>query len=243
MLEWIIPIAAYYLFFGNKKKSGVISGKYVPIKQPNFKEKLKPILKSLEKDLKSPGLYDFFMGVARIESRWFPSAIRYESTGYRLLFSQPNKEGKRLMMDKWKKNPWKYDKSLWLYTGGLFQIFPANALNTQDKVANNWDPRTVFDPYYQIAYCIDFASRLNLNHKADSWLKIRYGWNSLSVLYNYDNENYIEKAERVEDKIYKAILNNNGDPDILYLHQPDLFSYYRKNYKFNKLLEHIKSMS
>lgn len=251
MIEILLPAAILYLL-GKTSKASTPLTKYYPKEQPSFKAKLKPILKQLEKDLKAPGLYDFFMGVARIESRWYPDAIRYESTGYNLVkpcIRDSNnkclkKNGVILRKDfksRYKENPWRKSPYLWNYTGGLFQLFPGTALYTADYSAKNYDPTTVFDPYYTIAYAIDLASRFNKNHGADQWVKIRYGWNSLRTLLYYDGT-MTKEAERVGKKIHNAILENGADPSFLYDYRPNLFAYYRENYGFQKLLKHIQSM-
>lgn len=242
MIEILIPAAILYLL-GKTSKASTPLTKYYPKEQPSFKAKLKPILKQLEKDLKAPGLYDFFMGVARIESRWYPDAIRYESNGYNLVKPCKKENGKVVckFRKRWLENPWKNSPYLWNYTGGLFQMFPGTALYTADQSAKNYNPITVFDPYYSIAYAIDFASRLNKYYNADNWIKVRYGWNSLGTLIHYDGK-MAKEAERVGNKIYKSIETNGGNTSILYDYQPNLLSYYRENYGFQKLLKHIQSM-
>lgn len=238
MIEYLVPVGFFYILFGKKSKSG-LPNKYIPKDQPNFTSKLKPILKNLEKDLKAPGLYDFFIGVKYIESKGFPSAIRYEKTGYKQLFLDWKDPKKRRFKKRFENNKWRTKPYLWNYTGGLFQIFPGTALYAADQTPKNNDPRTVFNPYYNIAYSIDYASRLNKSHGADNWVKVRYGWNSLGTLKFYDGK--MEKeAERVRNKIHNAIEKTGGDPDILYDYQPNLFSYYRQNYGFDKVLKLIK---
>lgn len=238
MLKVIIPAVLFWVLTGKKAKGS--PSRYIPKEQPNFKSELKPILKQLEKDLKAPGLYSFFMGVARIESRWYPDAIRYESTGYNLVKPKAD-DGTRKFKKRYKENPWRSKPYLWNYTGGLFQMFPGTALYTADQSAKNNNPTTVFDPYYSIAYAIDFASRLNKYYDADEWVKVRYGWNSLGTLLYHDGK-MAKEAERVGNKIHKAIVTNGDSPSILYKYQPNLFAYYRENYGFKKLLNHIRNL-
>ena len=57
----------------------VKNGKFVPKKQPSFKNQLNEILIDLEEKLEIEDLRDFLMGVAWVESKYYPSAIRYET--------------------------------------------------------------------------------------------------------------------------------------------------------------------
>lgn len=219
---------------GSKSKSvtgldgSVIDGKYKPKKQSEFKSNLDEILTDLESKLEIEDLRDFLMGVAWVESKYFPSAIAYVT----------------IDSDRWvdikktyKTNPFIKNKYLWDYTGGLFQLFPSSALKTSDKKAIKNNPTTVFDPYYSIAYAIDFASRLE-KIGADSWFETRLGWASLSIL----NEKPPDKVLEIENRIIKGINNSNGDVNILYKYVPGRFDKYRSQYGFKKTLDYIQSI-
>src|SRR5574338_231409 len=200
-----------------------IPNKYIPESQPNFKEQLNSILYNLENKLQIYGLRDYFMTIAWIESRYYPSAINYEpGKGWAFDSSSVPK--------LFPKNPWKNYKYLWEYTGGLFQLFPYNALNTWDKSANNLAPTTVFNPIYSICYAIDFAYRLQKKYDAQTWLDIRLGWHSLGALFNKPGDTVIA----VENRLLKSTKENGINPDFLY-ELVDLSSY--EKYGFYKLIK------
>jgi hypothetical protein len=203
--------------------SGTIeNGKYIPVKQNEFKSKLNKILQSLESKLKIDGLRDYFMTIGWIESRYYPSAIRYEpNKGY-----HPN---------LFHNNKWKNYKYLWEYTGGLFQLFPYNALNTMDGTAKNLAPTTIFNPKYTIAYALDFAYRLQKKHGAETWLDIRFGWASLNTLYNKPADTIIA----IENRLLKSTTENNINSDFLYEYV-DLSSY--EKYQFSGIIKLINSI-
>ncbi len=202
------------------------NGKFVPKKQPSFKSELNDILIDLEEKLEIEDLRDFLMGVAWVESKFYPSAIRYETTGFIGVQKNPT----RFKNNKWRKNP-----AYWNLTGGLFQFFGSTALSTADSAANNFSPLTIFNPYYSIAYAIDFASRLNKSYGAKTWFDIRLGWHSISLLKGKDPDIMLE----VENRIVKGINNSGGNPEILYEYNPNNFSKYRSEYGFKKLLNYL----
>jgi len=148
------------------------NGKFVPRKQPSFKNQLNEILIDLEEKLEIEDLRDFLMGVAWVESKFYPSAIRYETTGFIGVQNNPT----RFKNNKWRNNP-----VYWNFTLGLFQMFPSTALSVSDGAAKNNNPLTLANPYYSIAYGIDFASRLNKSYGAKTWFDIRLGWHSLVI--------------------------------------------------------------
>jgi hypothetical protein len=199
----------------SKGSSSSSSPKFVPDKQPSFKKNLNLILVALEEKLDCPYLRDYFMCVAYVESRFLPSAIRYESGGYYPSNTNTFRE------------PY-----LWKYTGGLFQMFPFVALDTADGTAKDLDPRYVFNPLYAIAFAIDFAYRLNKYHEADRWLYVRFGWRSLKTL----NEKPLEIGQQVQDRMIKAADELGIDPNFLYQH-PDFTKY--KNLQFKGTLNWI----
>jgi len=216
------------------KSKGVVStssgeGKFVPKPQPNFKNQLDKILTNLEEELEILYLRDFFMGVAWVESKYFPSAIAYEN-----LDDSTWANIKKI----YKTNKYISQKKLWVWTGGLVQLFPSTALKTADGKGINNSPLTVFEPYYNIAYAIDYASRLNKSFDADTWFDIRLGWASLNTLKNKDPN----KILAIEDRIVKGINNSDGNLNILYEYLPDNFDKYRSQYGFKKTLDLIKSM-
>lgn len=226
-LLMLIPL----LFMKSKSVVSTSSGegKFVPKPQPNFKNQLDKILTNLEEELEILYLRDFFMGVAYVESRYFPSAIAYET----------------LQLDTWnnikklyKTNKYITQKNLWTFTAGLIQLFPSTALKTADGKGINNSPLTVFDPYYSIAYAIDYASRLNKSFDANTWFDIRLGWASLNTLKNKDPE----KVLAIENRIVNGIEKSNGNPEILYEYLPNNFDKYRSQYGFKKTLDLIKSM-
>lgn len=230
-----LPLLAisFLLLLGNKgtnsiKSKSTKTSKYKPEEQPEFKKKLDDILTELESELEIKGLRDFLMGVAWVESKYHPDAIAYVTI---------SKDRWETIKKTYKTNKYTKDKYLWDYTGGLFQLFPSSALKTTDKTALNNNPITVFDPYYSIAYAIDFASRLQ-KLGADTWLDIRLGWASLSTMYDKPPN----KVSEIENRIIKGIKNSNGDVDILYKHIPDKFTKYRSQYGFKKTLDLIKSI-
>lgn len=205
-----------------KSNSSVSSGKYVPAKQNEFKQRLNDILKSLESKLKIYGLRDYFMTIAWIESRYYPSAIKYEI-------------GKGFYPNLFPKNKWKNYRYLWEYTGGLFQLFPYNALNTMDGTAKNLSPTTVFNPLYTIGYALDFAYRLQKKYGADSWLDIRFGWAGLDVLFDKPADRIIA----IENRLLKSTTENNINPDFLYEYT-DLNPYGK--YGFSGIMKLINTL-
>lgn len=211
----------------NENKS-IVDGKYKPKKQPEFKNKLDDILTKLESKLEIEDLRDFLMGVAWVESKYYPSAIAYVTI-------KPERwiDIKKL----YKTNKYINNKVLWDYTGGLFQLFPSSALRTRDKTAVKNNPVTVFDPHYAIAYAIDFASRLE--NGANTWIDIRLGWASSQI----QAEKPPDKVLEIEGRIIKGIENSGGDTEILYKYVPNRFSKYRSEYGFKKTLNYIKSLN
>lgn len=197
-----------------------IPTKYIPPQQPDFYPKLKVILPYVENLLDCPYLANYFSCVGYVESRFVPSAIRYET-------------GKGYHPDLFPKNPYIGQKYLWEYTGGLFQMFPYVALNTGDNMGNTLDPRLVFHPLYSIAFAIDFAYRLNKYYDADRWLYVRFGWRSLSTLKNKP----LEEGEAVQNRMINAADELGINPQFLYQH-PN-FAVYEKYYKFKGLLNHL----
>lgn len=212
-----------------KSTSSSSDGTYKPKPQPNFKNQLDNILTILEPKLEIQYLRDFFMGVAWVESQYFPSAINYED----------------LESDKWnyikkiyKSNKYISQKNLWVFTGGLVQLFPSTALKTADGKGMKNSPLTVFDPHYNLAYAIDYASRLNKSFDANTWFDIRLGWASLATLKNKEPN----KVLAVEGRIVNGIEKSNGNPEILYEYLPNNFDKYRSEYGFKKTLDLIKSL-
>jgi hypothetical protein len=200
----------------------VVGGKYIPNKQPEFKSKLNSILKALESKLKIYGLRDYFITIGWIESRYYPSAIQYRpNQGYHPHLFPENK--------------WIKQRSLWEYTGGLFQMFPYVALDTWDGKAQNLAPTTVFNPYYQIAYALDFAYRLQKKYNAETWFDIRLGWAGLNILLKKPGQKLIE----IENRLLKSTNVNNINPDFLY----DSISLkpYEK-YQFSGILKLVKTL-
>jgi len=236
-LTIILTVTALATVLTSKKTKAVIS-KFVPKQKLSVKSELNKKLKILEKELKAPGLRDFFMGAAYIESKYIPSAIRYESSGFNLVF---NKKENRYY-SYFENNPYRSKPYLWNYTGGLFQLFPATALKTEDQTAFNLNPTSVFDVDYTIAYAIDYASRLYTYHDAKTWLDIRFGWSSLQLLKNKDNPDYYKKGSEVEGRIINGVEKSGGDSNILYIQYNNLFSTYRNKYGFKKLLKFIQSI-
>lgn len=213
----------------NKKSSKSISSprfpdKYIPPKQPSFRSKSDLILPEIEKELKLVGFADMFSGIFQIESKFIPSAIRYESSGYSLVKNR---------IKDFSKNQFVGFEYLWNSTNGLAQLFPAVALLTADKTAHNLDPRILFDPYYNIAFSIDLAYRLNKNYKATNWEKIRYGWKSLTTLKDPEGET----AQAVKGRIIKGIKETGGSTSVLTM-QPN-FHRYGKEFQFQGILEYI----
>jgi len=215
----------------SKSTTSVSSGdKYKPKPQPNFKNQLDNILTTLEPKLEIQHLRDFFMGAAYVESRYFPSAITYEN-----LDADTWANIKKL----YKTNKYINQKNLWVWTGGILQLFPSTALKTADGKGVNNSPLTVFDPHYSIAYAIDYASRLNKSFDANTWFDIRLGWASLGTLKNKEPN----KVLAVEGRIVNGIEKSNGNPEILYDWLPNNFDKYRSEYGFKKTLELIKTVT
>jgi hypothetical protein len=236
-MDFTLPLLAIssLLLLGKSNKGtddvnkNVVDGKYKPKKQPEFKSELDDILKKLESKLEIEDLRDFLMGVAWVESKYYPSAVAYVT----------------IDSDRWvdikkiyKNNKYINQKYLWDYTGGLFQLFPSSALKTTDTTAIKNNPTTVFDPHYAIAYAIDFASRLE-KIGADTWFDIRLGWASLKTLA----EKPPDKVLEIENRIIKGIQNSGGDTEILYKYVSNRFDKYRSEYGFKKTLAYIKSLN
>lgn len=160
------------------------------------------------------------MTIGWIESRYYPSAINYET-------------GKGYHPHLFPNNNWKGNKYLWEYTGGLFQLFPYVALNTYDGSAKNVSPTSVFDPYYSIAYGIDLAYRLKKKYGAKTWFDVRLGWASIDILKKKPGQKVIE----IEDRLLNSAKENNINPEFLY--ETDLnFGSYKG---FKNTLKMIKS--
>jgi hypothetical protein len=220
------------LLLNSKTKSTTSSsdGKYKPKSQPEFKNQLDNILTTLEPKLEIQYLRDFLMGAAYVESRYFPSAITYEK-----LDNDTWNNIKKL----YKTNKYISQKNLWEFTAGLVQLFPSTALKTADGKGINNSPLTVFDPHYNIAYAIDYASRLNKYHDAVRWFDIRLGWASLQTLKNKEPN----KVLAVEGRIVNGIEKSGGNPEILYEYLPNNFDKYRSQYGFKKTLDLIKTIA
>lgn len=196
-------------------------GKFKPTPQKNFKSELEYILENLENDLEITNLKNYFITIGWIESRFYPSAMNDEP-------------GKGYYPDLFPKNKWRGNKLLWEYTGGVFQIFPYNALNTLDNKAKNLPPSMVFDPYYTIAFSIDFAYRLHKKYNADTWFDIRLGWAALNIL----KEKPPEKVLAIEGRLLKSTNENGIDEEFLW--EPVNFGKYSE-YGFKGTLELIQS--
>lgn len=233
-MDIILPLLALsgLALFSKPKSSSSSSGnfkngQYVPTRQLSFKTKLNSILIDLENKLEIEDLRDFFMGVAWVESKYFPSAIKYENTGYIGVENNPT---------RFKNNKWKNKKEYFNFTGGLFQLFPSTALSATGAVNNS--PLTVFDPYYTIVYGIDLASRLNKSYNVKNWFDVRLGWHSLKLLKDKTPEILLE----VENRIVNGINKSGGDSEILYKYLPDNFDKYRSDFGFKKLLKYTLSL-
>lgn len=219
----IIAIAAYAAL--KKPKSGTSSaGLYKPTPQGNFKDQLDPILLDLEETIQVPFLRDYLMTIGYIESRYYPSSITHES-------------GMGWYPDYFPKNKWRNQKNLWEYTGGLFQLFPYVALNTNDNKANNLNPVAVFDPYYTIAFATDLIYRLNRYYKAETWLDIRLGWRSLRAL----KEKNPKEVNEVLGRLTKSTTVNEIDPNFLY--QPVSFGNYKQYKSTQQYIETFRKKS
>lgn len=234
-MDFTIPLLALSsLFLLNKNKgtssgtTNIVDGKYKPKSQPIFKNELDDILTELEPKLEIEDLRDFLMGVAWVESKYFPSAVAYPS-----ITDERWADIKKL----YKTNKYIKNKVLWEYTGGLFQLFPSSALKTSDGTGLKNDPTTVFNPYYAVAYAIDFASRLE-KLGANTWFDIRLGWASLKTL----NEKPPDYVLEIEGRIIKGINASDGDVEILYKYVPNRFDKYRADYGFQKTLKYIQSI-
>lgn len=212
--------ATIFLLLGKNSRASSSQTKYVPPKQNNFTPKMREILPKLEEKLNCPYLSDFLLTVSRVESRGYPSAIRYEpGMGY-----HPN---------RFPQNPYRNYPYLWQYTGGLFQMFPYIALETYDNSAHKLDPRLVFNPYCSIAFAIDFAYRLHKKYNAERWIEIRFGWRSLKTL----QEKPIDIGQEIQNRMINAAEDLNINPGFLY-NYPN-FSVYENNYQFAKLVKYI----
>lgn len=204
-----ILLGSLALFGGGNKTSlkgiaqipygSIQKGKFKPTPQKSFKSELSYILENLENDLEITNLKNYFMTIAWIESRYYPSAIAYET-------------GSGYYPDLFPNNKWRGNKVLWEFTGGLFQIFPYNALNTGDKKANNLSPTMVFDPYYTIAFSIDFAYRLHWKYNANNWFDIRLGWAGLNVL----KQKPPQKVLDIEGRLLKSTSENGINEEFLW---------------------------
>lgn len=203
-----------------------------PQKQGSVKTELDNYLKAIEKDFEIPGIRDVFMGMSYVESRWIPSAWRYEPTGYKLAYKSPDYKEPR---EIFKNNPWIHDKVFWNSTSGLFQMFSANALDTNDQTAINLDPQLLLNWKYALAFAIDFAYRLNKKYDANSFIKIRYGWSSLSLLNSY-NTTSKQKASEVRGRVQEGIKKSNGKLSSLDI-KPNFSKY--AEFQFAGMLDYI----
>lgn len=227
----LLAISSLLLLRKSNKGSStgnLVNGKYKPKPQPVFKNELDNILTDLESKLEIEDLRDFLMGVAWVESKYFPSAIAYVTI-------DPEERWPSIKK-LYKTNKYINQKYLWDYTGGLFQLFPSSVLKTSDHTAMKNDPTTVFNPYYAIAYAIDLASRLE--NGANTWFDIRLGWASSQI----QAEKPPDKVLAIEDRIVKGIENSGGDVEILYKYVPGRFDKYRSEYGFQKTLKYIQSI-
>lgn len=209
----LFPIIAFAALAALKKPKTATSsgGLYKPTPQGNFKSQLDPILWDLEETIQTPFIRDYLMTIGYIESRYYPSAITHEP-------------GMGWYPDRFPNNKWKNQKNLWEYTGGLFQLFPYVALNTNDDKAKRLSPVAVFDPYYTIAFATDLIYRLNRYYDAKTWLDIRLGWRSLRAL----KEKNPKEVAAVKGRLLKSTEENEINPDFLY--EPVNFGNY-KQYK------------
>lgn len=224
------------LLLRNKSSSSsykYVEYKYEPPAQGSVKTDLDNYLRAIENDFEMPGIRDFLMSASWVESRFVPSAIRSESTGYKLVYKPPQYNEP---LDKFKNNPWIKDKSNWNFTGGLWQLFSGNALNTYDGKALNLDPKLVFNWKYSLAFAIDFAYRLNLKYDANSYLKIRYGWSSLDLLFNY-NTTLKTKASQVKGRLLEGAAHTKSNPENFNIN-PN-FKKYAKDFQYEGMLEYI----
>lgn len=219
----IVGLSSLLFLGGGSKGGGSVSIKYTPKKQSSFKSELNVILKDLENKLENPYIRDFFMCVAEVESKFIPSAIRYEN----ISGSWEN------FQKKFAKNPFITSRSLWAYTGGLFQLFPSTALSTNDGKGDTLNPTLVFHPLYTIAFAVDLAYRLNKYHDADRWIEVRLGWASLATL----KSGTLEKQEAVQNRMINAADKLGINPQFLYQH-PD-FTKYKNNYQFAGLVKYL----
>lgn len=206
---------------GSIPYGSIQKGIFKPYPQKSFKSELSYILENLENDLEITNLKDYFLTIGWIESRYYPSAIAHlPGLGY--------------YPDLFPKNQWRGNKSLWEYTGGLFQIFPYNALSASDNKAKNLPPTMVFDPYYTIAFSIDFAYRLHYKYNADTWFDIRLGWAGLNVLKQKPPQKILD----IEGRLLKSTNENNINEEFLW--EPVDFGKYTQ-YGFKGTLELIQS--
>lgn len=214
----ILGFALLSLFaFGNKESPKK------PIKQSPKQKEISGALEDLEQMLGLKGLHDVFMGFAKVESNFVPSATRPEPNGYNLV---ENNIGKLYA------NPWIKDKSLWQKTMGLFQQFPGSALLTSDGYGINLNPEILYDWRYSVALAVDFAYRLHKKYEADNFLQIRLGWASLKTL-NSPNSSY---AIEVMGRLLKGISDTGGDTKLIYS-VPDWKTYEQMGFK--NLLNYI----
>lgn len=223
----IAAIAGLSLLLLSGKSSFAATGipkKYIPKKQSPFKNELDVILNDLEDKLNIVYLHDFFMCVAEIESKFIPSAIRYENI---------SNETYGNFLKVLSNNPYINQRYLWEFTGGLFQMFPSTALKTADDKGDNLNPLLVFHPLYTIAFAVDYAYRLNKIHDAYRWIDIRLGWASLSTL----KKGTLEKQLAVQNRMMNAADTLGINPQFLYQH-PN-FNTYSSKYQFAGLVKYL----
>ena len=220
----LFPIIAIAALAVLKKPTGSVnsSGLFKPTPQGNFKPRLEEILPEVEDFTGCSNLTNYLLTIGWIESRYYPSSITHESG---MGWSFKDKEGKTYTVKKvFPNNKWTGQRNLWEYTGGLFQLFPYVALNTNDNKANNLNPTLVFDPYHTIAFATDLIYRLNRYYNAETWLDVRLGWRSLRAL----KEKNPKEVEGVKGRLFKSTEENGIDPNFLY--EPVSFENY-KGYK------------
>lgn len=216
----------------SNSKSKYVEYKYEPQPQGSVRDELDNYLQSIEKNFELDGLRDYFMSAGWVESRFLPSAHRPEPEGYKLVYKPPKYIEP---LDKFKDNPWINNKTFWNATGGLWQLFAGNALNTNDGKALNLDPKLIYNWKYSLAFAIDFAYRLNKKYSAKNWLLIRYGWSSLSLLNNY-NTISTKKASQVKGRLLEGAQHTNSNPESFNI-KPNFSKY--SEFQFEGMLEFI----
>lgn len=227
----IIAIAAYAALKKPKVSSGEL---YKPTPQGNFKSSLDPILWDLEETIQTPFIRDYLMTIGYIESRYYPSSITHEpGMGWEFKSKDETYTVKKIFPN----NKWVGQKNLWEYTGGLFQLFPYVALNTNDDKAKRLSPVAVFDPYYTIAFATDLIYRLNRYYDAKTWLDIRLGWRSLRAL----KEKNPKEVAAVKGRLLKSTEENGINPDFLY--EPVSFGNYKQYKATQEYIETFRKKS